>query len=92
MSGSQWQSDGAALDDATLGEGAQTALIDQLTADVSGRRLAEILEELTVAGAAIEAALLEAPRSADTPVLRELLGAVRLGESLVMETWNSLHA
>ncbi len=92
MSGSQWHSDSTALDDATLGEGAQTALIDQLTADVSGRRLAEILEELTVAGAAIEAALLEAPRSANTPVLCELLGAVRLGESLVMETWNSLHA
>jgi ABC-type transporter Mla subunit MlaD len=94
MIGSQLQSGSAASappEDADLLEDAPT-LLDQLTQDPSGRRLAEILEELSVAAATIEAALAESPRSAHTPVLRDLLGAIRLGESLVTETWNSMHA
>ena len=91
MIGSQLQSGSAAADDAELLEDAPT-LLSQLTEDPSGRRLAEILDELSVAAVAIEAALADSPRSAHTPVLRDLLGAIRLGESLVTETWNSMHA
>jgi hypothetical protein len=91
MIGSELHSGSAGPDDAELLEDAPT-LLSQLTEDPSGRRLAEILDELSAAAAEIEAALVDSPRSTHTPVLRDMLGAIRLGESLVTETWNSMHA
>lgn len=71
--------------------GAETTLNEQLLRDTCGTRLAEVLDELSVAATTIEAALEDQVGGTNERVLRDLLAAIRVGESIVTETWNSVH-
>ena len=72
--------------------GSEATLNEQLARDTSGKLLDEVLDELSVAAATIESALEDTPSAPNARVLQDLLAAIRLGESLVTETWNSVHA
>lgn len=72
--------------------GSEATLNEQLARDTSGKLLDEVLDELSVAAATIESALEDNPGATNTRVLRDLLAAIRLGESIVTQTWNSVHA
>jgi hypothetical protein len=82
----------AVQDKAAALRGSEATLNEQLARDTSGKLLDEVLDELSVAAATIESALEDNPNAADARVLRDLLTAIRSGESLVTETWNSVHA
>lgn len=66
-------------------------LNQRLAADGAGALRDQLLDELALAGADIETALRSEADATQTQVLRELLQALRLGEGVVAETWESLH-
>lgn len=72
--------------------GPVVTLNEQLARDTGGKLLDEVLSELSVAAATIESALESDSSATNKRVLGDLLAAIRLGESLVTETWNSIHA
>jgi hypothetical protein len=72
-------------------EGGQAALDKRLEGDAQGRLRDQVLDEMRSAGQDIEMALAAKPATAVAEVLRNLLGAVRLGERVVAETWDSFH-
>jgi hypothetical protein len=72
--------------------GPVVTLNEQLAQDHSGKLLDEVLSELSVAATTIESALRTDSSAMNKRVLGDLLTAIRLGESLVTETWNSIHA
>jgi hypothetical protein len=72
-------------------EGGQAALDKRLEGDVQGRLREQLLDEMRSAERDIEMALAAKPATAVTEVLQNLLGAVRLGERVVAETWDSFH-
>ncbi len=72
-------------------EEAQAALNQQLEHDSTGELRDRWVDELMDAARAIEAALAGRPPAGDTEVLRDLLDAVRLGERVLLDVWNSLH-
>jgi hypothetical protein len=63
----------------------------QLERDESGTLRDQLLDELAVAAQDIEAALSDKPSAEQRRVLRNLLRAVRLGESIVVQVWESFH-
>jgi hypothetical protein len=81
-----YQSNAAAL------RGAEATLNEQLARDSSGKLQEQVLDELAVAAQEIELTLAgnDLPEG-DAQVLRDLLDAVRLGESIVTQTWQSVH-
>ena len=92
MSGSHARMAAPVQDKAAALRGSEATLNEQLARDTSGKLLDEVLDELSVAAATIESALEDNPAEPNARVLRDLLAAIRLGESLVTETWNSVHA
>jgi hypothetical protein len=75
---------------AALG-GSEDTLNEQLRRDVTGKRRDEMLDELAVAAQEIEFVLAGGVSEPHTQVLRDLLDAVRLGESIVTQTWEWAH-
>jgi hypothetical protein len=71
--------------------GSEATLNDQLARDASGALRDEVLDELAIAAQDIEAALEGQCAPSDAQVLRDLLGALRVGESVVAQVWNSFH-
>jgi len=71
--------------------GSEATLNDQLARDASGTLRDEVLDELAIATQDIEAALEGQCAPSDAQVLRDLLGALRVGESVVAQVWNSFH-
>jgi hypothetical protein len=72
--------------------GAEVTLNEQLVRDTQGRLRDEVLDELAVATQEIEVALEGKLSEAHARVLRDLLEAVRLGETIVAQTWESVHS
>jgi hypothetical protein len=66
-------------------------LNERLAGDGGGALRDELLDELAVAAVDIEVALGRESDAAQAQMLRNLLQAVRLGEGVVAEAWNSLH-
>jgi hypothetical protein len=66
-------------------------LNDQLAQDTTGKLRDEVLDELAVAAQELEMALEGPVSGADAKVLRDLLEAVRLGEAIVTQAWQSFH-
>jgi hypothetical protein len=64
----------------------------QLERDQSGKLRDQLLDELAVAAQDIEAALADKQTPEQARVLRNLLQAVKLGESMVVQVWDSFHA
>lgn len=83
---------GTKVPEKSAGTGAEATLNEQLARDTSGKLRDEVLDELAVAAETLEAALDGPTNEANAKVLQDLLEAVRLGETLVTETWNSVHA
>jgi len=71
--------------------GSEVTLNEQLARDASGTLRDEMLDELAIAAQDIEAALEGQCPSSDAQVLRNLLGALRIGESVVAQVWHSFH-
>ena len=71
--------------------GSEVTLNEQLLRDSTGEFRDEVLDELAVAAQEIELALEGDVGEANARVLRELLAAVRLGETVVIQTWESVH-
>ncbi len=71
--------------------GSEATLNEQLLRDTSGKLRDQILDELAVAAQDVETALDGNPAASRAEVLRNLLDAIRLGESIVAEVWNSVH-
>ena len=65
------------------------ALHEQLEHDATGELRDRLTAELREAARDIEAALGEKPGKDQAEVLRELLGAVRLGEDVLGQVWDS---
>lgn len=68
-----------------------TELEEQLERDGSGELRDKLIDELQVAAEEIRAALGGEPAAADVQVLKGLLEAVKLSESVVTDTWNAFH-
>jgi hypothetical protein len=81
----------AARDNAAALRGSEATLNEQLARDCSGKLRDEVLDELAVAAQDIEASLEAGPDEANERVLRDLLAALRLGESIVAQVWQSVH-
>jgi hypothetical protein len=79
-------------DKTTTAASSEATLNDQLARDTSGKLRDEVLDELAVAADTIEVALDGNVSETNARVLRDLLAAIRLGETIVTETWNSVHA
>jgi hypothetical protein len=75
---------------AALG-GSEDTLNEQLRCDSTGKRRDEVLDELAVAAQEIEFALAGGVSEPHEKVLRDLLDAIRLGESIVTQTWDWAH-
>jgi len=72
--------------------GSEATLNEQLARDSSGKLHEEVLDELAVAAQEIELTLAGGGLpEGDAQVLRDLLEAVRLGETIVTQTWKSVH-
>jgi hypothetical protein len=85
-----WQ--GAAVPESAAAlRGSEATLNEQLLRDSSGKLRDQILDELAVAAQDIETALDGKPVAARADVLRDLLDAIRLGESIVAQFWQSVH-
>ena len=69
--------------------GSEATLNEQLARDASGKLRDEVLDELAIAAQDIEAALGSQCPPGDAQVLRDLLGALRTGESVVAQVWHS---
>jgi hypothetical protein len=76
---------------ATAPRGSEATLNEQLARDPAGKLRDEVLDELAVAAQDIEAALEGRPAAAQAEVLSNLLGAIRLGEIIVAQVWDSFH-
>jgi len=73
--------------------GSEATLNEQLARDTAGSLRDEVLDELAVAVEAIHSALEEGNVTEEQErILVDLLAAIRLGETVVTETWNSVHA
>jgi hypothetical protein len=72
--------------------GSEATLNDQLARDTTGKLRDEVLDELAVAADTLEEALNGNVNGTNARVLRDLLAAIRLGETIVTETWSSVHA
>lgn len=73
--------------------GSEATMNEQLARDTTGKVRDEVLDELAVAAETLEEALAGNNLSeAHLPVLRDLLAAIKLSETIVSETWNSVHA
>jgi hypothetical protein len=71
--------------------GSEDTLNEQLRRDSTGKRRDEVLDELAVAAQEIEFALAGGVSEPHAKVLGDLLDAVRLGESIVTQTWEWAH-
>ena len=71
--------------------GSADTLNEQLLRDSTGKRRDEVLDELAVAAQEIELALAGSVSEPHAKVLRDLLDAIRLGESIVTQTWEWAH-
>jgi hypothetical protein len=71
--------------------GSEDTLNEQLRRDSTGKRRDEMLDELAVAAQEIEFALAGGVGEPHAKVLRDLLDAIRLGESIVTQTWEWAH-
>jgi hypothetical protein len=71
--------------------GSEATLNEQLVRDSTGAKRDEILDELAVAAQEIELALEADMPATQAKVLGDLLAAVRLGETIVSQTWESIH-
>lgn len=71
--------------------GSEATLNEQLARDASGKLRDEVLDELAIAAQDIEAALGGPCAPSDAQVLGDLLGALRIGESVVAQVWHSFH-
>lgn len=72
-------------------ESTQIVLNEQLECDRTGELRDRLSDELHVAAAEIEAALGGKPDPAQAEMLKELLAAVRLGDSVLGEVWKAFH-
>lgn len=71
--------------------GADVTLNEQLLRDTQGTRRDEVLDELAIAAQEIQLALQSRLSEANVRVLRDLLAAVRVGETVVAESWALVH-
>jgi hypothetical protein len=91
MYGSQTRSPLRVKDNAAALRGAEVTLNEQLVRDSQGKLRDEVLDELAIAAQEIELALAGKLEEANARLLGELLAAVRLGETIVAQTWKSVH-
>jgi hypothetical protein len=91
MYGSQTRSQMRVKDNAAALRGAEVTLNEQLVRDTQGKLRDEVLDELAIAAQEIELALEGKLGEANARLLGELLAAVRLGETIVAQTWKSVH-
>jgi hypothetical protein len=91
MYGTQTRPGAAAHVSATEPPEEDVPLNVRLAGDGAGALRDEFLDELAVAAVDIETALGRESDAAQAQMLRNLLQAVRLGEGVVAEAWNSLH-
>jgi hypothetical protein len=80
----------AAQKEAAL-KGADVTLNEQLLRDSDGTLRDQVLDELALAAQEIELALGARLNETNAQVLRALLAAVRVGETVVAETWELAH-
>jgi hypothetical protein len=88
---SQTRSQMKVRDNGAALRGAEVTLNEQLVRDTQGKLRDEVLDELAVAAEEIELALEGKSGEADARVLRDLLAAVQLGETIVTQTWELVH-
>jgi hypothetical protein len=79
------------MDGAASLRGSEATLNEQLARDETGKLRDDVLDELAVAAQDIETALCGKLTPKDAEVLRELLGAIRIGATVVSELWHSFH-
>lgn len=91
MYGYQPQQQMTAADKEAALKGADVTLNEQLLRDTQGTLRDQVLDELALAAQEIELALEAKSNGANAWVLRDLLAAVRLGETVVAETWELAH-
>ena len=91
MYGYQPQPQMTAADKEAALKGADVTLNEQLLRDTQGALRDQVLDELALAAQEIELALEAKSNGANAQVLRDLLAAVRLGETVVAETWELAH-
>lgn len=73
-------------------ENTATALLDdQLRGDESGQARDRLIDELNLAADEIRAALGEQHATAELEILKDLLEAVALSETVVADVWSSFH-
>lgn len=91
MYGYQTQLQMTAADKEAALKGADVTLNEQLLRDAQGTLRDQVLDELALAVQEIELALDSKLNEVNARVLRDLLAAVRLGETVVAETWELAH-
>jgi hypothetical protein len=91
MYGYQTQPQMTAADKEAALKGADVTLNEQLLRDAQGTLRDQVLDELALAVQEIELALDSKLNEVNARVLRDLLAAVRLGETVVAETWELAH-
>jgi hypothetical protein len=91
MYGYQPQPQMTAADKEAALKGADVTLNEQLLRDTQGALRDQVLDELALAAQEIELALEAKSNGANAQVLRDLLAAVRLGETVVAQTWELAH-
>ena len=91
MYGYQPQPQMTAADKEAALKGADVTLNEQLLRDTQGALRDQVLDELALAAQEIELALDSKSNGANARVLRDLLAAVRLGETVVAQTWELAH-
>jgi hypothetical protein len=72
-------------------KGADVTLNEQLLRDDQGTLRDQVLDELALAAQEIEQALDSRLSEMNARVLRDLLAAVRVGETIVTQTWELAH-
>ena len=91
MYGSQTAPEMTAAGKEAAFKGADVTLNEQLLRDEGGTLRDQVLDELALAAQEIELTLESRLNETNARVLRELLAAVRLGETIVAQTWELAH-
>ena len=91
MYGSQTRPGMTVADKEAALRGAEVTLNEQLLRDTQGKLRDQVLDELAVAAQEMELALEGKLSEVNARVLRDLLAAVRLGETIVAQTWELAH-
>jgi len=72
-------------------DGMAPGLDDQLAEDASGQLRDSLLDELFLAANHLETVLADGCERDEAEMLRKLLGAVRVAETVVSDAWRAFH-